>query len=137
MADGTRRSLDSLVPSDRPAVIEFWATWCPPCRKLTPTFQKLSERHGPKTLTVLGLTMDHFDKDADKVKHFINEEGVTFPVAFASEELFQFMNQRDEVGLPKVLIYDGDGKVVEHIVSYSFLSAGRVRKAVRKVLEKR
>lgn len=137
MIDGTHQSLASLVPSDRPAVIEFWATWCAPCRKLTPTLQKLSERHNPETLTVLGLTMDHFERDTDKVKMFVKEEGVTFPVAFASEELFQFMNERDEVGLPKVLIYDGKGKVIEHITSYSFLSAGRVKRAVRHAIEKK
>lgn len=131
LGDGTRVPLASLLPADRPAVVEFWATWCSPCRKLTPSVQKLYERYDSEQLTVLGLTVEDFGKDRDKVAKFLEEEGVTFPIGFASDELFLFMNEREEVALPKVLVYDADGGIRAHITSYSFLSAGRIARAVR------
>lgn len=135
--DGTRVPLASLLPSDRPIVVEFWATWCAPCRKLTPSLQKLFERYDSGDVTFLGLTIDDPAKDRDLVERLMVEEGVTFPVAFASQELFRFMNERDEVAVPKVLVYDANGKVVTHITSYSIFTARRVAKAVRRAMAQR
>ncbi len=48
--------------------------------------------------------------------------------------MFLFMNRRGEVAVPKILVFDNEGKVVEHITSYSPLTARRVAKAVARVL---
>jgi len=134
--DGRRAPLSSLLPEDKPAVVEFWATWCTPCRKSLPSLEKLYTRHGSEEITVLALTIEDFDSDKDKVEKFVSEEGLTFPIAFAPRESFLFMNQRDEVAVPKILVYDADGQVVEHIISYSFRTSGRVEKAVTRALSK-
>lgn len=133
-ADGKRVPLADLVPAGRPAVVEFWATWCAPCRKTIPHLVELSKRYPGTKLTVLGLTIEDFTEDQAKVAKFVAEQGVTYPVAFATPELFRFMNQRAKVGVPKVLIYDANGNVVEHIVGYNPLTNRRIESAVSRAL---
>ncbi len=125
--------LADLLPPGRPAVVEFWATWCAPCRKTIPHLVELSRRY-PDKLTVLGLTVENPDKDFEKVRKFVSEEGVTYPIAYTSRELFQFMNQRELVGVPKLLIYDAGGGVVEHILTYSPFTNRRIESAVNRAI---
>jgi len=132
--DGTGVPLTALLPANRPAVVEFWATWCTPCRKTAPTLQELSTRYGSTKLTVIGLTIEDPDTDRDKVEKFASEEGITYPLAFSPRELFQLMNEREELAVPKILVYDARGNVVEHITSYSFMTRRRLMKAVTRAL---
>ena len=129
-SEGKRVPLNDLLPADRPAVVEFWATWCAPCRKTIPHLIELSKPYPDAKLTILGLTVEDPTTDAAKVQKFASELGVTYPVAFATRELFQFMNQRERIGVPKVLIYDAAGHVVEHIQTYSPLTNRRIENAV-------
>jgi len=131
--EGKRVPLADLLPPGRPAVVEFWATWCAPCRKTIPHLVELSRRY-PDKLTVLGLTVENPDKDFERVRKFVSEEGVTYPTAYASRELFQFMNQRELVGVPKLLIYDASGGVVEHILTYSPFTNRRIESAVNRAI---
>jgi thiol-disulfide isomerase/thioredoxin len=137
LIDGTRVPISSILPAGRPAVVEFWATWCPPCRKSTRSLQELFERYDSRDLAVVGLTTENFDSDRGKVEQFVSEQGLTFPIAYVSKELFQFMNEREEVGVPKILIYERNGKVVEHIISYSPLTARRVARAVARAVDEK
>ena len=57
-------------------LVNFWATWCPPCRKEMPDLETLYERFAPQGLVILGIS----DEGAAKVEPFIRERGVTFPV---------------------------------------------------------
>jgi peroxiredoxin len=87
-------------------LVNFWATWCPPCRKEMPDLETLYGRFGAKGFVVLGIS----DEEAAKVEPFIREHKVSFPVlldpgrkvndAFAVE------------GIPKSFVYDRDGKLV-------------------------
>ena len=55
-------------------LVNFWATWCPPCRKEMPDLETLYERFAPQGLVILGIS----DEGAAKVEPFIRERGVTF-----------------------------------------------------------
>jgi thiol-disulfide isomerase/thioredoxin len=57
-------------------MVNFWATWCPPCRKEMPDLETLYERFGAKGLVVLGIS----DEEAAKVEPFIRERKISFPV---------------------------------------------------------
>ncbi len=57
-------------------LVNFWATWCPPCRKEMPDLETLYEKFGPQGLVVLGIS----DEEAAKVEPFIHERKFTFPV---------------------------------------------------------
>lgn len=59
-------------------MVDFWATWCEPCRKSFPAYQKLVERSGGK-LTVIGVSVD---EDPTGIAAFVAETGVRFPIAW-------------------------------------------------------
>jgi len=87
-------------------LVNFWATWCPPCRKEMPDLEALYERFGPQELVILGIS----DEEAKKVEPFIRERNVTFPVLLDRERKVNEMFVVE--GIPKSFVYDRDGKLV-------------------------
>jgi peroxiredoxin len=87
-------------------LLNFWATWCPPCRKEMPDLETLYRRFEPEGFVILGIS----DEEAGKVKPFIEQQGITYPVLLDPgrkvNELFQIQ------GIPKTFVYDRDGKIV-------------------------
>jgi len=87
-------------------LVNFWATWCPPCRKEMPDLEELYERHKDQGFVILAIS----DEEADKVKPFISEQKVTYPVLLDPGRKVNELFQID--GIPKSFVYDRDGKLV-------------------------
>lgn len=87
-------------------LVNFWATWCPPCRKEMPDLEKLYEELKDKGFVILAIS----DEEAAKVTPFIAAQKVTYPVMLDPgrkvNELFQV------AGIPRSFLYDRDGKLV-------------------------
>jgi peroxiredoxin len=87
-------------------VVNFWATWCPPCRKEMPDLETLYKQFKEQGLVILAIS----DEDAGKVEPFIAEQKVTYPILLDPgrkvNELFQIE------GIPKTFVYDRTGKLV-------------------------
>jgi peroxiredoxin len=87
-------------------VVNFWATWCPPCRKEMPDLETLYKQFKDQGLVILAIS----DEDAGKVAPFIAEQKVTYPILLDPgrkvNELFQIE------GIPKTFVYDRGGKLV-------------------------
>ncbi|MEM7348695.1 MAG: TlpA disulfide reductase family protein [Chloroflexota bacterium] len=87
-------------------LVNFWATWCIPCRKEMPYLQDISEKHQDQ-LVILGINMG---EDADRVQPFIDEMGLTFPILLdPPSELTQEHNVR---GLPVSFVVGPEGDIV-------------------------
>ena len=87
-------------------LVNFWATWCPPCRKEMPDLETLYGRFGSKGLVVLGIS----DEEAAKVEPFIRERKVSFPVLLDPGRKVNEMFVVE--GIPKSFVYDREGKLV-------------------------
>jgi peroxiredoxin len=87
-------------------LVNFWATWCPPCRKEMPDLEALYERFGARGLVVLGIS----DEEAVKVEPFIRERKISFPVLLDPGRKVNGMFVVE--GIPKTFVYDRDGKLV-------------------------
>jgi peroxiredoxin len=87
-------------------LVNFWATWCPPCRKEMPDLETLYGRFGAKGLVVLGIS----DEDAAKVDPFVRERKVSFPVLLDPGRKVNEMFVVE--GIPKTFVYDREGKLV-------------------------
>jgi peroxiredoxin len=87
-------------------LVNFWATWCPPCRKEMPDLETLYGRFGAKGLVVLGIS----DEEAAKVEPFIRERKVSFPVLLDPGRKVNEMFVVE--GIPKSFVYDREGKLV-------------------------
>ena len=87
-------------------VLNFWATWCPPCRKEMPDLETLYQQFKDQGLLILAIS----DEDAGKVKPFIAQQKVNYPILLDPgrkvNELFQIE------GIPKTFVYDRTGKLV-------------------------
>jgi len=86
-------------------LVNFWATWCPPCRKEMPDLEELYERHKDQGFVILAIS----DEEADKVKPFISEQKVTYPVLLDPGRKVNELFQID--GIPKSFVYNRDGKL--------------------------
>jgi thiol-disulfide isomerase/thioredoxin len=136
LLDGTTVPLGTLIGNGEPLVIEFWATWCAPCRKTLPHLVALKRAHGD-SLVVLGLTVEDPKTAMEKVRDYARSEGVNFSVAFAPRELFQFMNSRPDIAVPKLFVFDRAGTTVAYIPRYSPFTGRKLDSAVKKALSHR
>src|ERR1039457_3796504 len=87
-------------------LVNFWATWCPPCRKEMPDLETLYARLRAKGFVVLGIS----DEKTDKVKPFIRERKISFPVLLDPGRKVNGMFMVE--GIPKSFVYDREGKLV-------------------------
>ncbi len=90
-------------------VVEFWATWCPFCKKQNPYVQRLHEQHGGKDLIVLTFSID---RDADAVAAYMKQHRYTFAAAMAGTQSEWWFPKRK--GLPVVYVVDPKGRIVFH-----------------------
>jgi cytochrome c biogenesis protein CcmG, thiol:disulfide interchange protein DsbE len=89
-------------------LVNFWATWCPPCRREMPELQRIHEAYAPRGLRVLGVSLD--DRGADgAVTAFTDELGITFTILRdpAGAAYSAFMLQ----GLPVTVLVDREGLI--------------------------
>ena len=87
-------------------LLNFWATWCPPCRKEMPDLEALYEKFSPQGLVILGIS----DDEPGKVRPFIRDRNVTFPVLL--DRGGKVSKALVVEGIPKTFIYDREGKLV-------------------------
>lgn len=96
--------------SGRPLIINFWATWCAPCRREMPLLQQLVNDHGDTGLQVVGIAMD----DLPNVRRFIAQIGITYPVLYGEFEASRVAESfGDEfIGLPFSVIVSPQGDIL-------------------------
>jgi thiol-disulfide isomerase/thioredoxin len=94
----------------RVLVVNFWATWCAPCREEIPAFVRLQERHGSRGLQFVGIAFDQ----PDKVAEFAREFRVNYPLVLGGLDTMELMRQAgNRAGvLPYTLVIDRQGRVV-------------------------
>ncbi len=91
-------------------VVNFWATWCPPCRKELPDLEQLSQRFKDQGLVILALS----DEDVAKVKPFVEQRNLTYPVLLDSGG--KVAKEYDVEGIPKTFVSDREGKLVAQAI---------------------
>ena len=92
-------------------ILNFWATWCPPCRKEIPTFVSLQRQYADKGLVIVGVSLD--EKGPGVVKPFVAKMGINYPVVMGDPK-----TAADYGGIavvPTTFVIDRSGKVAaEH-----------------------
>lgn len=91
-------------------LVNFWATWCPPCRKEMPDLEALFKKHQKKGLVVLALS----DEDSAKVNGFLEAQRYTFPVLLDPRGAAARTFGVD--GIPKSFLFDREGKLVAQAI---------------------
>jgi thiol-disulfide isomerase/thioredoxin len=87
-------------------VLNFFATWCAPCREEIPGLVRLRRHYSMDELVVLGISLD---EDPSLVQPFVREYGINYPVKTASEDIVLMFGIRS---VPHNSVYDTDGRLV-------------------------
>ena len=90
-------------------LLNFWATWCPPCKEEMPFFTQLRKKYAARGFEVVGISVDS-ENPKEVVPQFVSEYGIAFPIAYATPEVVQ---DYDIEGLPATCIINRNGKIVE------------------------
>jgi thiol-disulfide isomerase/thioredoxin len=114
------REISSADLRGKVVLIDFWATWCDPCKKEMPGYQKLVDLYGARGFTVIGFKFDTMMDTEDPVL-FAKKLGVHYPLAVASEDLKQKFG--GILGLPTTLIYDRRGALRKQIIGFEYTEA--------------
>src|SRR5580704_11005966 len=113
------REISSADLRGKVALIDFWATWCQPCKKEMPGYQTLADRYGPRGFTVIGLKFDTMADTKDPIL-FVKKIGVRYPLAVAVDELKQKFGGIE--GLPTTMLYDREGILRKKVVGFEYTS---------------
>ncbi|MBT7787576.1 MAG: redoxin domain-containing protein [Calditrichaeota bacterium] len=101
-------------------ILDFWATWCPPCVKEIPHFNDLAKKYGKDGLVVLGVSVDRGGIDA--VKKFKKKTSIDYTVVFSdasTQSNYQALLPKDmRGGIPYTFVIDRTGKVSDYYVGY-------------------
>ena len=127
VVDGTVVSSDAY--RGKVLLVNFWATWCPPCRKEIPYLIKLQEKYQEKGFSVIGISMDEGGKRV--VKKFIEKLKVNYPVIIGNAKIGRGFG--GVIGIPVSFVVDREGNMVKRLDGY--VSEKVVEKELAKVFE--
>lgn len=114
-AAGRVRKLSGL--KGKAVILDFWATYCPPCRQEIPHLNSLIAKYGADNLEVVGLNVGG-EEDRPKIPNFIATTKMDYPIAFPEDELSRLVfSDRDDI--PQTLVIDRGGRIVKKIVGFS------------------
>jgi thiol-disulfide isomerase/thioredoxin len=108
-----RPSGGEIVMADlrgRPLVVNFWATWCPPCVREMPALDRFHREHAGRGWQVLGLAVDN----RGPVQDFLRRQPVGFEIGMAGLDGIELSRQlgNDGGGLPFTVVFDGRGRII-------------------------
>ena len=98
-------------------LIDFWATWCQPCKKEMPGYQKLLDKYGARGLVVIGFKFDTM-MDTEDPLSFAKRIGVRYPLAVASDDLKQKFGGIE--GLPTTMLFDRQGILRQKVIGFEY-----------------
>lgn len=111
--DGTVRTLKDL--SGKAVILDFWATYCPPCRDEIPHLNQLQAKY-PDRLEVIGLHSGG-DEDRPKIPGFQKETRIDYQLGYPEEEMLDLVFEND-TRIPQTMVFDREGKLVKKIVGF-------------------
>jgi thiol-disulfide isomerase/thioredoxin len=123
------RELSSTALEGKVVLIDFWATWCQPCKKEMPGYQKLLDRYRSRGFVVIGFKFDTMADTEDPLK-FARRIGVHYPLAVAPDELKRKFGGIE--GLPTTMLYDRHGVLRKKVVGFEYTEA--IESAVKPLL---
>ena len=112
-------------------VLNFWATWCPPCRKEIPTFVKLQRELGDQGLQFIGIALER-SAGPKKVRTFAEKMDINYPVGMGTGRIAQ--KYGGVHGIPRTFIIGPEGNVQGHIPGMA--TESMLRPGLEKLLQK-
>ena len=113
-------------------ILDFWATWCPPCRDSIPFFAELHRKYSKQGLQIIGMSVDEGGERV--VKDYAQQHRIPYPLVMASGKIQKDFGVR---ALPVIYIIDQNGIVKEQIMGFSEGAGTVIENLVKKQLTTR
>lgn len=112
-------------------VLDFYATWCEPCRRSIPHLSALQERYGVKGVKIVGLNVGGAE-DRIKVRDFAKELKVSYPLAFPDQALTDlFLSDNQEI--PQTFVFGREGQLKGRFIGYEDSTGDDLEKMLREL----
>ena len=113
-------------------VLNFWATWCGPCRREVPEYEEVRRDFVGRNVEFIALTTDD-PGDMDKVNKFVRKTGFGFLLGWADREIARTL-MNGQGSIPQTLVIDTNGNFIDHYIGYSPGQGRRLRQALENAL---
>jgi thiol-disulfide isomerase/thioredoxin len=130
LLDGRRSVLSDY--QGRILILDFYATWCAPCRESIPHLVALQRRFAAQGLQVVGLNVGGAD-DRVKVASFTKEFAVAYPTGFPDKAISDLFLS-DDATIPQTFVFDRKGKLLKRFIGYDASLPQRVEEAIQVAL---
>jgi len=136
--DGLKKILQREPNDKRPLLLNFWATWCDPCREEFPDLVKLDTDYKDKGLNFIAVSIDDITDIKSEVPKFLNQMKATMPVVLLNmndpEPAIKLVDASWDGQLPATFLYDKDGKIVFR--HFGKIKPDELRAAIDKEIKK-
>jgi len=130
LLDGRRSTFEDF--RGRVLVLDFYATYCPPCREEIPHLNALQRRFGADGLQVVGLNVGG-PEDRAKVPDFVKELKIAYPLGNPDDSLTDIFFA-DETAIPQTYVFDRRGRLVRRFVGYDPSVPAQLEKAIQEAV---
>lgn len=110
-------------------VLDFYATWCPPCREETPHLVELQRRYGAKGLHIVGLNVGGPD-DRDRVADFVTEFKIPYALGYPDPQMTD-LYMSDDGSIPQAFVFDRKGKLIKRFISYTPQTSAELERTIQ------
>ncbi len=119
MLNGGNVKFNELVGKNKVVLVNFWATWCGPCRKEIPDLTALHSQFKDKGVEFVGLTIEDPQMATEQVKMFVQQFSMNYRVGFSTKEMFFLFNKANGgnpgAPIPQTFIFDKNGQIVDSV----------------------
>ena len=129
--DGKRATLADY--QGKVLVLDFYATWCVPCRQSIPRLSALEQNYGPKGLQIVGLNVGGAD-DRIKVPDFAKELNIQYPLGFPNKALTDLFLS-DNQTIPQTFVFGREGQLVKRFIGYEEATGAELEKVIRETVD--
>ncbi|MDQ3907964.1 MAG: TlpA family protein disulfide reductase [Acidobacteriota bacterium] len=131
MLDGRRAR-----PSDyqgKVLVIDFWASYCEPCRFETPHLVEMQHRYGAQGLQIVGLNVGG-DEDRERVPGYVREFKIPYPLGYPDDAMNQLYFAGDD-SIPQTYVFDRKGRLVRHFIGFDDTVPPELESTIKNALQ--
>jgi thiol-disulfide isomerase/thioredoxin len=112
-------------------LVEFWATWCPPCRSSIPDLISLQNKYKDKKVAILAVSLDEGQNRAAKLSDFTKENSINYKILLGTEEISRAYNVKS---IPVIFLIDKSGVVHSFHIGYADNFASKFASHIDKLL---